>query len=621
MNRMRDPWGTWGGARKRRSSLQGEDQPDNLTDDFNMFPNMQIPWDTSSWNRTMPRKQHQPPKHQSPVNTTGTGVGGGVPQERIIHDVDDDDMFFNRIPEEFRKYIPDHFDFPMMRHHHINRQQPQPQSPPNNTTTTRTYNIQPPHPQQQQQQPQPQQQPIPQQQHQQQRVNIQSSPSRRNMCDAAMQTDDHLSGNVPDENQNNQNLNSHGLRNTMDLGQKTADDYEDRGPRAQSAPPEKTPGCAYPGGPPLTDQQQQQQPHGSHAYASASAGTNTTSPPNFNQQNQQFYPRQYYYPFQQQGGVPQPQQQASAESSQTSPQPNVNQPNTADGSGFVRHVPIVLESRKVPTGAPRTASQEIPIQTQNQQPQGQSPSQQQAQQPQPPPQIMDHITKIRAIQQDVMELMLQIEKFKGDRQDKQYIWLDEMLTRNLIKLDDIETDGKDNIRLARREAIKCIQASLAVLEMKADEGTIRPELHDQGTEAMEMDTTIKPTEEVAPIAMDVDIKSPASAANAAAEDTSAQSDKEVQPETMVSEVIINLPETSKTDESAPVVVTPSQPDSESVPTTTNQTATVEEPQNATTKSDENIVKDAGTAATVEEEEKKKQESKEENTSENLTQKN
>lgn len=64
--------------------------------------------------------------------------------------------------------------------------------------------------------------------------------------------------------------------------------------------------------------------------------------------------------------------------------------------------------------------------------------------------------------------MLAVEQFGGKRGDKDYMFLDEMLTRNLLKLDTIDTNGKESIRLARKEAIKCIQTSIAVLEAKSD---------------------------------------------------------------------------------------------------------------------------------------------------------
>lgn len=67
--------------------------------------------------------------------------------------------------------------------------------------------------------------------------------------------------------------------------------------------------------------------------------------------------------------------------------------------------------------------------------------------------------------------MSEVENFTGTKKDKRYLFLDEMLTRNLIKLDNIETEGKENIRQARREAIKCIQKCIAVLEAKAEKGS------------------------------------------------------------------------------------------------------------------------------------------------------
>lgn len=89
------------------------------------------------------------------------------------------------------------------------------------------------------------------------------------------------------------------------------------------------------------------------------------------------------------------------------------------------------------------------------------------------PDTMDSINRIQAIQHDVQELMASVETFGGTREDKEYMYLDEMLTRNLLKLDNIDTQGKDSIRLARKEAIKCIQASINVLEAIAEENKKR----------------------------------------------------------------------------------------------------------------------------------------------------
>lgn len=79
------------------------------------------------------------------------------------------------------------------------------------------------------------------------------------------------------------------------------------------------------------------------------------------------------------------------------------------------------------------------------------------------------IEKIQHIQRDVLALMDQVEQFAGtSKKDKQYVYLDEMLTQNLLKLDTIDTEGKENIKQARREAIKCINICIAALEKKTE---------------------------------------------------------------------------------------------------------------------------------------------------------
>lgn len=71
------------------------------------------------------------------------------------------------------------------------------------------------------------------------------------------------------------------------------------------------------------------------------------------------------------------------------------------------------------------------------------------------------------MQKEVDNLAEQVRRYVGGtRQDKEYMYLDEMLTRELIKLDDIETEGRENVRQARRNAIKSIQDTIGLLETK-----------------------------------------------------------------------------------------------------------------------------------------------------------
>lgn len=90
--------------------------------------------------------------------------------------------------------------------------------------------------------------------------------------------------------------------------------------------------------------------------------------------------------------------------------------------------------------------------------------------PMPPP-ANDPISKIQKIQRDVLQIFDQVEKFQGNKEgkkDKSYIYLDEMLTQNLLKLDSIDAEDQPQIKSARREAIKSINHCIAVLEAKAE---------------------------------------------------------------------------------------------------------------------------------------------------------
>lgn len=155
--------------------------------------------------------------------------------------------------------------------------------------------------------------------------------------------------------------------------------------------------------------------------------------------------------------------------------------SNSNSMGNVRRVPIIVEGQ--PSSLPKESY--MPHRSPpNHQQSSAAPEQQQAPRRPPPPTAREvpiqrpveppspsvvSINKIQDIQQDVLNLMFKVEQYKGgNKEDKEYKYLDEMLTRNLLKLDTIDTRGNDSIRLARKEAIKCIQASLNVLEAKLD---------------------------------------------------------------------------------------------------------------------------------------------------------
>lgn len=412
---------------KRRGSGQGADPYDQYFRDEVDFPHFGSTWDAFH------RAGNKRSQHPSETN--------------------DRSGFFDYLPPEFRQYMPDNFGFGsgMRNHpsaHHSSAQQQHP---------SQQYH---------QQQPPPQQQQQPQQQ-QAQQPNPEQNNSRSNLCDAAIQTED-LSANNNNDQNNDRSNNGPNQNRQNNAG---------NGPQFSNSSSSSS-SYSTPQG---NQVHMSTSANGPGAFASAAAGN---GPNQYYQQspNQQYYQQQNPYAGPYTHSAPQPNQFHYQQQQPPPPPP----PPSNQGDNFVRHVPIFFEGSNVPVTqttstqatSPPTRPRPEPFQSreafhQTQQPPQQQESQppQQESQPDAPPQTphtADCIAKIQAIQRDVLDLMCAVEQFGGKRGDKEYSYLDEMLTRNLLKLDTIDTNGKDSIRMARKEAIKCIQASIAVLEAKAD---------------------------------------------------------------------------------------------------------------------------------------------------------
>ena len=65
------------------------------------------------------------------------------------------------------------------------------------------------------------------------------------------------------------------------------------------------------------------------------------------------------------------------------------------------------------------------------------------------------------------ELEDRVMNFKGTKADKEYKFLEEMLTRSILKLDGVESGDNDSIRQARKKTVREIQSFLDQLELKA----------------------------------------------------------------------------------------------------------------------------------------------------------
>lgn len=78
--------------------------------------------------------------------------------------------------------------------------------------------------------------------------------------------------------------------------------------------------------------------------------------------------------------------------------------------------------------------------------------------------------KIEAVLEKLKTYHAGVEEFNGTVKDKQYRYLDEMLTRLMLELDDVETMGNEEVRLSRKAAVRKVQASVDLLETKVTRG-------------------------------------------------------------------------------------------------------------------------------------------------------
>ncbi|XP_058492069.1 BAG family molecular chaperone regulator 4 [Solea solea] len=77
------------------------------------------------------------------------------------------------------------------------------------------------------------------------------------------------------------------------------------------------------------------------------------------------------------------------------------------------------------------------------------------------------LAKVQQVMARMLLLQEDVDEFVGRKTDKSYRCLEELLTKELLELDSVETQGLESVRQARKEAVQRIQAILEQLEKKA----------------------------------------------------------------------------------------------------------------------------------------------------------
>jgi len=87
---------------------------------------------------------------------------------------------------------------------------------------------------------------------------------------------------------------------------------------------------------------------------------------------------------------------------------------------------------------------------------------------------------IQTVLEELEQLKERVSKFEGLQSEDEYRFLDEMLTRILIKLDNIDTNGVEEVKTARRATILQVQETADQLEAKAKAKKKALEDEDEG---------------------------------------------------------------------------------------------------------------------------------------------
>lgn len=78
------------------------------------------------------------------------------------------------------------------------------------------------------------------------------------------------------------------------------------------------------------------------------------------------------------------------------------------------------------------------------------------------------LAKVEQIIDRVAKLEQEVKCFNGKKNDKRYLLLEELLTKELLALDSVDPEGRADVRQARRDGVRRVQNILEELEQLED---------------------------------------------------------------------------------------------------------------------------------------------------------
>lgn len=85
------------------------------------------------------------------------------------------------------------------------------------------------------------------------------------------------------------------------------------------------------------------------------------------------------------------------------------------------------------------------------------------------PQKHPGVLKVEAVLNRVQSFEQAVDSFVGKKNDKQYLLIEECLTKELLALDSVDPEGCVEVRQARRDGVRKVQNILERLEQKAED--------------------------------------------------------------------------------------------------------------------------------------------------------
>lgn len=79
------------------------------------------------------------------------------------------------------------------------------------------------------------------------------------------------------------------------------------------------------------------------------------------------------------------------------------------------------------------------------------------------------LAKVQQIVERVAKLEQDVKCFHGKKNDKKYLLLEELLTKELLALDSVDPEGRADVRQARRDGVRRVQNILEQLEQLEDQ--------------------------------------------------------------------------------------------------------------------------------------------------------